>query len=84
MKVTIEIDVEDCEDCSYYNFTMYYIYDCMHPDVPEKSQRGEEPSAENRIDNFPKWCPFVKKKNRTRKPTSTEPAGGGRSGLGAF
>lgn len=59
MKIKIKMELESCDDCLYYEYVRCLGYDCFHADAPEVENREEEPLAENRKGNFPKWCPFL-------------------------
>ena len=53
----------DCDDCGYYRYFRCLGSDCTHHLAPEidSEERGEdEPLAENRESNVPKWCPLKK------------------------
>jgi hypothetical protein len=67
----------NCDKCTYYKYTRCIGYDCEHPNTPDisdicfvisdctdctsKCARINEPLAENRNSNTPKWCPLLKK-----------------------
>ena len=51
--------IDDCDDCHYYNYDACYGSDCANAEAPPNYDRGDEPLAENRHGNFPKWCPMV-------------------------
>ena len=56
--------IKDCDDCHYYEYIRYYGSDCLHEDAP--TERGDdEPLAENRHGNFPKWCPMIGRAEKT-------------------
>jgi len=54
----VQIEVSDCTDCPYYKYFRCYGSDCTHPSAPPEEERGDEPLAENRKGDFPKWCPL--------------------------
>ena len=56
IKATIELS--SCDDCPYYRYIRCHGYDCHHDDAPDVEDCGDEPLAENREGDFPKWCPL--------------------------
>ena len=52
----INMVIESCDDCPFYRYIRCYGNDCFHEGAPE--ERGDEPLAENREGDFPKWCPL--------------------------
>jgi len=67
MKALFKQNLEDCSDCCFYFYEKYWGSDCHHPDRPDENDTetlGDEPLAKNRIDDFPKWCPFLKEERQ--------------------
>jgi hypothetical protein len=73
-KVCIKIKL-DCAECPYYRYIRCYGNDCFHPKAPQLPEsltpnsntgvRGDEPLAENRKEDVPKWCPLTRAPRRT-------------------
>ena len=71
-KVMVKMEL-DCDKCKFYRYIRCLGYDCFHPDAPEPPEgcnfcgddcqldcvRKEEPLAENREGDIPKWCPIL-------------------------
>jgi hypothetical protein len=66
MSKKINVTIEGCDDCFYYEYIRSNGYDCIHSEAPQDNKRGNEPLAENRIGTFPKWCPLDDNKERNK------------------
>lgn len=58
MKTKIEIEL-NCENCPFYVYIKCTGYDCSNPNAPSEELRGDEPLAENKDGDMPKWCPLL-------------------------
>ena len=58
MKIKLEYELDSCDDCDYYEYIRCHGSDCTHGGAP--LEKGDEPLAENRDGDFPKWCPLLK------------------------
>lgn len=69
------MDIKTCGDCPFYRYIRCHGSDCQHDKAPGclivsdykfecdlckiECIRKEEPLAENRIGDVPKWCPLL-------------------------
>ena len=58
-----QFKINNCDECGYYRYERCVGYDCFHPEAQllhnnrQEDDKEEEPLAENRIGDFPEWCP---------------------------